>query len=100
VIVPVPFTTEPETRPGFHCTAYRWTFQLGLHTLALVHQHQIEGEWHDSHTRVWGLFWHGAWMWGPKHFWYDGPHCIFALGPVRVQWFQRRCTRCRGEKNA
>ena len=94
---PVPFTTVPETRPGFPCRAFRWSFQFGLDGIGLIHQHHLSGVWNDSHTRVWGLFWHGAWMCGPLHIWYDGPHCIWALGPFRVQTFNESCRRCAGE---
>jgi hypothetical protein len=90
----IPFKEEPETRQGFPCTAFRWTFQVQKDFIGFIHQAQSDGEWHDSHTLVNGLWYHGKWDWGFHHFWYDGPHCQFCLGPFRFQWHNESCKEC------
>ena len=52
--VGIPWTWEPETRPGFPCVAFRWTFQIDADFVGFVHQHHIDGRWRDSHTNVTG----------------------------------------------
>lgn len=91
----IPFKQIPETREGFPCLAFRWTFQLTKDFVGFVHQAQnANGEWHDSHTVVYGLSYHGKWMWGADHIYYDGPHCFFAAGPFRIQWHNDGCKKC------
>jgi hypothetical protein len=36
-------------------------------------------------------------LWGEKHFWYDGPHCLFSIGPIRFQWYKDSCKKCNGD---
>ena len=90
----IPFKEIPEIRKGFPCRAFRWTFQIEKDFIGFIHQAQLEGEWHDSHTLVNGLWYHGKWDWGFTHFWYDGPHCGFSLGPLRIQWYNENCKEC------
>lgn len=96
--ISVPFTTEPERRAGFPCTAFRWSFQLDRGFIGFVHQHHIDGKWRDSHVSIWGVAWNGEWAWGEVHFYYDGPHCMFRAGPLTVQWVNLDCPKCWGEK--
>lgn len=94
---PIPFTHEPETRPGFPCRAFRWTFRVERWFIGFVAQHQWadSGGWEDSHTRVVGLHFHWRyWQLGPEHAYYDGPHCSFFVGPFSAQWFSHNCDRC------
>ena len=93
----IPFKEEPETRLGFPCTAFRWSFQLDSDFIGIVHQHQINGDWNDSHTRVWAVYLMKDFLWGEEHFWYDGPHCLFSVGPIRFQWYNPSCKSCNGE---
>lgn len=90
----IPFKEIPETRRGYPCTAFRWTFQIQKDFIGFIHQAQLEDEWHDSHTLVNGLWYHGKWDWGFDHFWYDGPHCGFSFGPLRIQWHNEGCKEC------
>ncbi len=90
----IPFKETPETRKGFPCTAFRWTFQVQKDFIGFIHQAQSDGEWDDSHTLVNGLWYHGEWDWGFHHFWYDGPHCGFSFGPLRIQWYNESCKQC------
>lgn len=90
----IPFKEIPETRKGYPCTAFRWTFQVQKDFIGFIHQAQSDGEWDDSHTLVNGLWYHGKWDWGFHHFWYDGPHCGFSLGPLRIQWYNEGCKEC------
>jgi hypothetical protein len=90
----IPFKEIPETRKGFPCTAFRWTFQVQKDFIGFIHQAQSDGEWDDSHILVNGLWYHGKWDWGFHHFWYDGPHCGFSLGPLRFQWYNESCKQC------
>jgi hypothetical protein len=91
----IPFKESPETRKGFPCTAFRWTFQIQKDFIGFIHQAQSSGKWHDSHTLVNGLWYHGIWDWGFHHFWYDGPHCNFGIGPLRIQWHNDNCEKCK-----
>lgn len=93
----IPFKEIAETRKGFPCTAFRWTFRIAKNFIGFMHQHHIDGEWYDSHTRVNGIWWHGKWDWGMHHFWYDGPHCEFSIGPLRIQWHNDTCKECNKE---
>jgi hypothetical protein len=93
----IAFKEEPETRLGFPCTAFRWSFQLDSDFIGIVHQHQINGDWNDSHTRVWAVYLMKDFLWGEEHFWYDGPHCLFSVGPIRFQWYNPSCKSCNGE---
>jgi hypothetical protein len=36
--------------------------------------------------------------WGADHFWYDGPHCCWWLGPVMLFRESRDCGLCSGER--
>lgn len=93
----ISFNEEPEIRPGFPCTAFRWTFQIKKDFIGFVYQSQSNKRWHDSHTRVFGIFYHGIWDWGVDHYWYDGPHCLCSVGPFRIQWYNETCKECYGE---
>jgi hypothetical protein len=90
----IPFKEIPETRKGYPCTAFRWTFQVEKEFIGFIHQAQSDGEWHDSHTRVFGFQKMGTWRWGIDHFWYDGPHCVFSFGPLQFQWWNDKCKKC------
>lgn len=65
----IPFREELETRAGFPCRAFRWTFQINL-----------------------------SFRFGPDHLWWDGPHCSFSLGPITIQWNNPGCKKCLGEQ--
>lgn len=94
----IPFKQIPETRKGFPCLAFRWTFQLTRYFVGFVHQAQMEdGEWRDSHTLVYGLLYNKKWRWGFNHFYYDGPHCFFSIGPFELQWSNEGCKKCYNE---
>jgi hypothetical protein len=90
----IPFKEEPEVRPNFPCTAFRWSFQLDLDFIGIVHQYQIENKWYDSHVMVYSVALLKDWKWGFDHFWYDGPHCFFSLGPIHFQWWNDSCKKC------
>ncbi len=92
----VPFTTEPETRPVYPCTAFRWTFQVQGDLIGFVHQHHLGGRWLDSHTRVNAVWFDPGQPWWPSidHAWYDGPHCTFRIGPFVFQWHNPGCRKC------
>lgn len=102
---PIPFTHEPETRPNYPCRAFRWTFRIERWFIGFIHQHQWDGpgkyagEWADSHTRVYGFSfnWPGR-QFGSSHWYYDGPHCSFFVGPFQVQWHNDNCKKCHGEE--
>jgi hypothetical protein len=92
----IPFREDPETRPGYPCRAFRWTFQANRDFVGFIHQYESEGEWHDSHTTVNGVWWVGR-PWrlpGFVHAWYDGPHCCWHVGPISVQWNNPGCRWC------
>ena len=94
----IPFKEIPETRKGFPCIAFRWTFQISKSFIGFMHQAQSEdGEWLDSHVMINGVWYHGTWMWGIDHTWYDGPHCTLMIGPLRIQWYNETCKECHGE---
>lgn len=90
----VPFKETPETREGYPCKAFRWSLQIVKDFIGFVHQYNIGDEWNDSHTLVYGVWYHGKWDWGFLHFYYDGPHCGFAVGPFRLQWHNADCKSC------
>lgn len=39
-------------------------------------------------------------LWGPDHFWYDGPHCSWSLGWLHFHWngWGGDCDKCYGEE--
>lgn len=95
------FKEEPETRKGFPCQAFRWTFQVNLWTLwtiGFVHQSKSNGKWHDSHTRVFEMGISSHFKLGMDHFYYDGCHCQFSLGWLWIMWgggfFTGMCKKC------
>ena len=93
----IPFKETPETREGFPCRAFRWSFQIEKDFIGFVHQYNIGDEWSDSHTLVYGVWYHGKWDWGFDHFYYDGPHCGLKVGPIRFQWHNENCKSCHGD---
>jgi hypothetical protein len=95
----VPFREEPETRLGYPCRAFRWTFQVTRDFVGFLHQHELGGAWYDSHTRVNGVWFYSDRPWQVRfsHLWYDGPHCALRLGPLTIQWNNPGCRRCLGE---
>lgn len=98
--IPVPFTTEPETRSGFPCSAFRWTFQVEPDFIGVVHQHCSDGRWLDSHTAIYCAWWRGSnWtLFGFRHLYFDGPHCTLQAGPVVFQWHNPTCRKCMGDE--
>ena len=101
----VRFREHPETRTGFPCTAFRWTFQVSASAglwVSLVHQHHLSGSWRDSHTRRVDLGLVPRFvMPQQEHGYYDGPHCSYAAGPFALQTggnpFTGDCDKCWGE---
>ena len=90
----IPFKETPETREGFHCKGYRWSFQIEKDFIGFVHQYNWDGEWSDDHSVVYAIWYHGDWAWGFSHFYYDGPHCGLSVGPIRFQWYNGNCKHC------
>lgn len=79
---------DPETRPGFPCTAFRWAVEYrgDPPTFGVVHQNQSGGEWDSSHTLFYGLAVCGPLRWGIHHDYYDGPHCSLNIGWIKILW--------------
>jgi hypothetical protein len=98
MIIPIPFTEEPETRQGFPCKAFRKVIEIRFDSIALLHQYHIDGKWKSSHTDVRSicLMKIKNWTLGYKedHFWYDGTHCIYTIGPIGIQWDDYNCKKC------
>ena len=98
MIIPVPFTEEPETRQGFPCKAFRKAIEIRIDSIALLHQYNRGGVWKSSHTdvRAISLMKIKNWTLGYKedHFWHDGPHCIYVIGPIGIQWDEFNCKKC------
>lgn len=94
----IPFREEPETRKGFPCRAFRWTFRVERGFLGFVHQHELEGVWYDSHNAINGVWTRDDYLWGSSHIYWDGPHCAFNLGLITIQWHNPGCRRCWGER--
>lgn len=93
------FKNRPETRgDDMPNKAFRWALKLERWCFGLAHECQDRktGEWEDSHTDRYDISLERRWMWGSHHFYYDGPHCMFALGPIRIQWapLDGHCAKC------
>lgn len=91
---------------NFHCwAAYvmggKWWASVGV-ARAYAWPHSGLGL---DHSEDWSIslnlrHWRGL---GPDHFYHDGPHCGWRLGPLRVGWYPRSgdCDRCYyGEERA
>jgi hypothetical protein len=90
----ISFRETKELREGSLCSAYRWSLRLSWTFIGLVRQFHYNGEWADSHTMVYCIALMKDIEWGAYHFWYEGPHCLFSLGPFRVQWYNSSCEIC------
>lgn len=95
------FNEHPETRgEGFPCKAFRSVIELSLDRtgfeFGLFHQYQnkSDGTWHTSHTDNLAIVINRHWLWGDKHMWYDGPHCVFSLGFLHMH-YSRLGWRCK-----
>ncbi len=86
---------EPETREGYPCKAFRWSFQIEPTSIGFIHQHQHQnGEWDDSHTAVYIAYLDRPFKLGSDHIYYDGPHCIYQLGFLRLMRGNWKCKEC------
>ncbi len=94
----IPFPEELETRPGFPCRAFRWTFQIHEYgrVFGFYHQYHLGGEWNSSHTTLYSIAFHLKWNWSEDHFWYDGPHCMRSFGFFTICWYRNCCKKCLG----
>ena len=95
------FKERPETRgDSFPCKAFRDVIEVDLDRtgleLGLFHQyqHKSDGTWHTSHTDDLSIAITPHWMWGDRHMYYDGPHCVFSLGFVHIH-YSRLGWRCK-----
>jgi len=93
----IPLKETLETREGFHCKGYRWSFQIEKNFIGFVHQYKPDDKWLDDDSLVYGVWYHGEWRLASIHFYYDGPHCGLAIGPFRLQWYNSNCKSCHGD---
>jgi hypothetical protein len=100
---PIPFTTKlPDGGKHFHVLAWRQSF--GLDTFKRGFYFGFFGEYLSDRDGKWhlGYGYHSItidfdpadWAFGSDHGYYDGPHCSFALGPVRFNWQRDWCKKC------
>ena len=58
-----------------------------------------KGDWRSIHSSGLDLRLSTQWSWSEDHFWYDGPHCSWNRGFLRVFRGGRfHCEKCLGER--
>ena len=98
----------PETRgEDFPCSAFRWVFHASVNKhyasigFAPQHKDKSDGKWYMNHTPTYELNITRHFDFGFDHFWYDGPHCSFSVGPLHFCWggnpWTGRCKKCEAE---
>ncbi len=52
-------------------------------------------EWYPLHQDYYCVSVGGRWGFGDEHVYYDGPHCIWSLGPLHFCWGGNwKCRKC------
>lgn len=85
------------------CDLFRWAFVIEKGSIGFTHQHRFKDtkQWRSSHTTCYMVWWTGEWnKFGSDHMYYDGPHCMFSLGPLTFQYVPRDgwCEQCYDER--
>lgn len=91
--------------PKSYCSSFRRALEIEgpsegyLFGIYWSHQYlpRDSSEWRSSHTDVTGIAirWANAFkFWGPYHFYYNGPHCMFNLGPICIMYEKKHCKKC------
>jgi hypothetical protein len=82
--------------------AHRRVLLLEPYGFGLFWQYKIRktGEWSTAHTGAYSVHITRHWHLGPEHVYYDGPHCLFSLGFLHVQYAPRGgwCLKCMPEE--
>lgn len=94
----IPFPEKAETRKGYPCRAFRWTFQILDYgqVIGFFHQYHLNGKWEESHTLLYSIKFHLSWSLEEIHVWWDGPHCMKSFGFFSISWYDGSCKKCRG----
>lgn len=84
--------TEP-ARKGAPLRSWRWCLEIGRFGIYVAKQ--VKYPPHDWESfRPYGLGIWGAWLWGIRHDYYDGPHCSAHLGFLHITWTPDWCCKC------
>ena len=78
-------------------TRHRWalncgTWRRGVY-VSIDHEIEDSAEWRPGvHYFTASLM--PEFQWGAQHDYYDGPHCSFSLGILRLSWSYWWCRKC------
>lgn len=89
-------TPKPPDDPRDGITHWEWALEATRRSLGLV----CSAVFADGERRFADCYEAnvtGHWAWGGGHFWYDGPHCFFSVGPVHFAWRNWSCKRCHSD---
>lgn len=76
----------------FHNSKHHLGFEIGKYYQYFSTENN---KWNDTHTNnVYLCINLKRWYWGSEHYYYDGPHCSFSIGPVHFCWGPDWCAKC------
>ena len=83
--------------------AWRWTLEIAFSGLWLHEEVKfLEGlhktdpgpsDWMLA-ARYFGIFFSREFLFEASHDYYDGPHCMWAIGWLRISWSWNWCKKC------
>ncbi len=92
--IPIPWTGSTDGHRKWR-TALIVRSKPFLAAIATQVQHPGSDRWGDLHASGWWFWAEPSWEWGEDHLYYDGPHCRWAFGWLRVvrggNWQCKEC---------
>lgn len=107
MMFPIPFTYKQEEKVYIeHLGIRRWRYVLEVDLLSwnpgigvTLQVKFKDQDWYSVHAAGFGVHLDHHWSWKESHIWYDGPHCMWDYGFLRVfRGGNMDCKKCYGER--
>lgn len=106
MVFPIPFTYQQEEKPAIPTLGIRrWRYVLEVAVLSrypgigVTMQVKFENQdWSDNHASGFGIHLDYHWSWEENHVYWDGPHCGWNYGFLRLfRGGDDNCKKCNEE---
>ena len=87
---------EKSEDPTTYCDAWRSVLEIGWFYILWTKQYKPRDlqKWNSSHTGGFGLWISSRFLLGEEHVYYDGEHCSFGFGFLKIMWTKFNCKKC------